>query len=121
MQLQWVCIILKVKLVDKREITVSLFFADLKALYFLKWNLITTTLLITLVIDLKTEVEKKSTPLEIKDLEIRKAIYKNNSAILNKFPGDVNVEESKKNFHLYESQIEYIKDLTIGKLSSQGR
>lgn len=64
-------------------------------------------------VDFSTKNIKKSTPLDIKDLEIRKEIYKSNRDILDNFPGDVDIKTAKENFEIYESQIEYIKDLTV--------
>ena len=66
-------------------------------------------------VDLEEFKKEVSKPLNIPDKALRQEIYKNNPEVLNHIPADVDQEEAKSNFNIYESQVEYIKKLKISE------
>ena len=66
-------------------------------------------------IDVEEFIKEVTQPLNIPDKALREEIYKQNPEVLNHIPADVDQEEAKSNFNIYESQVEYIKKLKISE------
>ncbi|EGV11161.1 conserved domain protein [Parvimonas sp. oral taxon 393 str. F0440] len=66
-------------------------------------------------IDVEEFIKEVTQPLNIPDKALRQEVYKQNPEVLNHIPADVNQEEAKSNFNIYESQVEYIKKLKISE------
>lgn len=66
-----------------------------------------------IVTTLKEKQKETTKPIDIKDINLRKKVYEKNRDIVNHFPNDVDKEKSKKNYDIFPSQIEYIKEIQL--------